>query len=124
VSRDRLRIAHLTATFPPYPGGAGNTTRGEGVRRGVGFAVGFKNICYSEGFDDFCAARVVLAADAAEIHCAAAEVGQDAPRAVDHDLAHGAVRQQAIERAEANEETVMTAAMGQSAVALSPGRPS
>ena len=23
--------------------------------------VGFKNICYSEGFDDFCAARVVLA---------------------------------------------------------------
>src|SRR5207253_5025189 len=34
------------------PGGAGNTTRGEGVRRGVGFAVGFKNIGYSEGFDD------------------------------------------------------------------------
>ncbi len=24
-SADRLRIAHLTATFPPYPGGAGNT---------------------------------------------------------------------------------------------------
>jgi CO/xanthine dehydrogenase Mo-binding subunit len=59
------------------PGGAGNTTRGEGVRRGVGFAVGFKNICYSEGFDDFCAARVVLRADgSAEVHCAAAEVGQ------------------------------------------------
>ncbi len=59
------------------PGGAGNTTRGEGVRRGVGFAVGFKNICYSEGFDDFTAARVVLRADgSAEIHCAAAEVGQ------------------------------------------------
>jgi CO/xanthine dehydrogenase Mo-binding subunit len=59
------------------PGGAGNTTRGEGVRRGVGFAVGFKNICYSEGFDDFCAARVVLREDGgAEVHCAAAEVGQ------------------------------------------------
>jgi CO/xanthine dehydrogenase Mo-binding subunit len=59
------------------PGGAGNTTRGEGVRRGVGFAVGFKNICYSEGFDDFCSARVVLRADGvAEVHCAAAEVGQ------------------------------------------------
>ena len=59
------------------PGGAGNTTRGEGVRRGVGFAVGFKNICYSEGFDDFAAARVLLRADgSAEIHCAAAEVGQ------------------------------------------------
>jgi CO/xanthine dehydrogenase Mo-binding subunit len=63
------------------PGGAGNTTRGDGVRRGVGFAVGFKNIGYSEGFDDYTAARVRLFADAggelvAEIHCAAAEVGQ------------------------------------------------
>jgi CO/xanthine dehydrogenase Mo-binding subunit len=59
------------------PGGAGNTTRGEGVRRGVGFAVGFKNICYSEGFDDFCTARVRLSpSGSAEIHCAAAEVGQ------------------------------------------------
>jgi len=59
------------------PGGAGNTTHGEGVRRGVGFAVGFKNIAYSEGFDDYCAARVRLFADgSAEVHCAAAEVGQ------------------------------------------------
>jgi CO/xanthine dehydrogenase Mo-binding subunit len=58
------------------PGGAGNTTRGEGVHRGTGFAVGFKNICYSEGFDDSCAARVILSGDSAEIHCAAAEVGQ------------------------------------------------
>src|SRR5204862_2009110 len=60
------------------PGGAGNTTRGEGVKRGVGFAVGFKNIGYSEGFDDYCAARVRLFTDAAgelvaEVHCAAAE---------------------------------------------------
>lgn len=59
------------------PGGTGNTTRGEGVRRGVGFAVGFKNICYSEGFDDSCAARLVLHADgSADVYCAAAEVGQ------------------------------------------------
>ena len=63
------------------PGGAGNTTRGDGIRRGTGFALGFKNICYSEGFDDYCAARVRLFADAdgelvAEIHSAAAEVGQ------------------------------------------------
>jgi CO/xanthine dehydrogenase Mo-binding subunit len=63
------------------PGGAGNTTRGEGVRRGVGFALGFKNIGYSEGFDDYTAARVRVFADAggelvAEVHCAAAEVGQ------------------------------------------------
>jgi CO/xanthine dehydrogenase Mo-binding subunit len=63
------------------PGGAGNTTRGDGIKRGVGFAVGFKNIGYSEGFDDYTAARVRLFADAegeltAEVHCAAAEVGQ------------------------------------------------
>src|SRR5687768_8427189 len=67
LPRDAIRL----------PGGAGNTTRGEGVRRGVGFAVGYKNICYSEGFDDFTAARAILHADgSAEIHCASAEVGQ------------------------------------------------
>jgi CO/xanthine dehydrogenase Mo-binding subunit len=71
LPRDLLRL----------PGGTGNTTRGEGVRRGTGFAVGFKNVCYSEGFDDACAARVRLFADAdgdlaAEIYSAAAEVGQ------------------------------------------------
>jgi CO/xanthine dehydrogenase Mo-binding subunit len=67
LPRDPLRL----------PGGAGNTTRGEGIRRGTGFAVGFKNICFSEGFDDYCAARVRLLADgSAEVHCAAAEVGQ------------------------------------------------
>jgi len=59
------------------PGGAGNTTRGEGVQRGVGFAVGFKNVCYSEGFDDSCAARVRLREEGgAHVYCAAAEVGQ------------------------------------------------
>ncbi|MCZ7589079.1 MAG: molybdopterin-dependent oxidoreductase [Gaiella sp.] len=67
LPRDPLRL----------PGGTGNTTTGEGIRRGVGFALGFKNICYSEGFDDFCAARVVLHADgSAVVHSAAAEVGQ------------------------------------------------
>jgi CO/xanthine dehydrogenase Mo-binding subunit len=70
LPRDPLRL----------PGGSGNTTRGEGVRRGVGFAVGFKNVCYSEGFDDSTAARVRLTGTdhglEAEIHCAAAEVGQ------------------------------------------------
>jgi CO/xanthine dehydrogenase Mo-binding subunit len=67
LPRDVLRL----------PGGAGNTTNGEGVRRGVGFAVGFKNIAYSEGFDDYCAARVRLLQDgSAEVHCASAEVGQ------------------------------------------------
>jgi CO/xanthine dehydrogenase Mo-binding subunit len=67
LPRDPLRL----------PGGSGNTTRGEGIRRGVGFAVGFKNIGYSEGFDDYTAARVrLLAGGGAEVHCAAADVGQ------------------------------------------------
>jgi xanthine dehydrogenase D subunit len=63
-----------------YPGGAGNVSRGERLRRGVGFAVGYKNIAYSEGFDDSAQARVRLYVGpdgpVAEVHSAAAEVGQ------------------------------------------------
>ncbi len=60
---------------------AGNVGRGESIKRGVGFAIGFKNIAYSEGFDDSSEARVTLSRGPdglplAEVHCAAAEVGQ------------------------------------------------
>jgi CO/xanthine dehydrogenase Mo-binding subunit len=69
---------HLDLT--QMPGGVSNTTHGEGVRRGVGYAVGFKNIGYSEGFNDFSTARVRLSIvdgrPRAEVHTAAAEVGQ------------------------------------------------
>ncbi len=62
------------------PGGVANTTHGEGVRRGVGYAVGIKNVGFSEGFDDYSTARVRISADAdgplVEVHTAAAEVGQ------------------------------------------------
>jgi CO/xanthine dehydrogenase Mo-binding subunit len=62
------------------PGGAGNLTYGEGVRRGVGFAVGLKNVCYSHAFDDFSTARVRVERDqgggVVHVHTAAAEVGQ------------------------------------------------
>jgi CO/xanthine dehydrogenase Mo-binding subunit len=62
------------------PGGVSNTTHGEGVRRGVGVAIGFKNVGFSEGFDDYSTARVRLSIDAdgplVEVHTAAAEVGQ------------------------------------------------
>jgi CO/xanthine dehydrogenase Mo-binding subunit len=62
------------------PGGAFRATDGEGVRRGVGYAAGFKNIAFSEGFDDPATARVRLTARdgraVAEVHTAAAEVGQ------------------------------------------------
>ncbi len=43
-----------------YPGGAGHVNRGEHIHRGVGFAVGFKNVAYSEGFDDAAEATVIL----------------------------------------------------------------
>ncbi|MGY1662991.1 xanthine dehydrogenase subunit D [Geodermatophilus sp. SYSU D00705] len=62
------------------PGAVCNTTHGEGVRRGVGYAVTYKNIGFSEGFDDFSTARVRLAVAGGEatvsVHTAAAEVGQ------------------------------------------------
>ena len=62
------------------PGGAGNLTHGEGIRRGTGFAAGFKNVCYSHGFDDLSHARVRLerheGRPRARVHTAAAEVGQ------------------------------------------------
>jgi xanthine dehydrogenase D subunit len=62
------------------PGGVSNTTHGEGVRRGVGYGVGFKNVGFSEGFDDYSTARVRLSLDGGEplveVHTAAAEVGQ------------------------------------------------
>ncbi|WP_052424158.1 xanthine dehydrogenase family protein molybdopterin-binding subunit [Nonomuraea candida] len=62
------------------PGGVSQTTRGESVRRGVGYGVGIKNICFSEGFDDFSTARVraelVNGEPHVTVHTAAAEVGQ------------------------------------------------
>jgi CO/xanthine dehydrogenase Mo-binding subunit len=63
-----------------WPGGAFGTTEGEGVRRGVGYAFGFKNVAFSEGFDDYTVARVRLSAPEgvprAEVRTAAVEVGQ------------------------------------------------
>jgi len=62
------------------PGGVSNTTHGEGVRRGIGYAVGIKNVGFSEGFDDYSTARVRLSIDdgepLVEVHTAAVEVGQ------------------------------------------------
>jgi CO/xanthine dehydrogenase Mo-binding subunit len=62
------------------PGGVANTTHGEGIRRGVGYAVAYKNVGFSEGFDDYSVARVRLEVSGGEptvtVHTAAAEVGQ------------------------------------------------
>ena len=62
------------------PGGVANSTHGEGVVRGVGYALTYKNVGFSEGFDDYSTARVrlqVIGGEAvASVHTAAAEVGQ------------------------------------------------
>lgn len=58
------------------PGGLGRTSDPASVRRGVGFAVGVKNLLYSEGADDDSEARVRLDGGRATITCAVAEVGQ------------------------------------------------
>ena len=62
------------------PGGVSNVTHGEGVERGVGYALGFKNIGFSAGLDDYSTARVTLSVEDDEplvrVHTAAAEVGQ------------------------------------------------
>ncbi|KIF71044.1 carbon monoxide dehydrogenase [Streptomyces sp. AcH 505] len=62
------------------PGGLSNTTHGEGVVRGIGYAVGLKNVGFSEGFDDYSTARVRLEVingePVAVVHTAMAEVGQ------------------------------------------------
>ena len=70
LDRDRMLI----------PGGAGNVGHGEALKRGVGFAAGYKNLAYSEGFDDSSEAWVRLSVDRdgplAEVKTAAVEVGQ------------------------------------------------
>src|SRR5260370_30191453 len=62
------------------PGGAGNVGHGEALKRGVGVAVGYKNLGYSEGFDDSSEAWVRVSVDKegplAEVKTAAVAVGQ------------------------------------------------
>ena len=61
------------------PGGVGNATRGEGVVRGVGYALGMKAIGLS-GSNDTCTAQVTMwireGEPVAEVYCAATELGQ------------------------------------------------
>jgi len=72
--------ARADADLLELPGGVSNTTHGEGVVRGVGYAVAYKNVGFSEGFDDYSTARVRLELTAGEptvtVQTAAAEVGQ------------------------------------------------
>jgi xanthine dehydrogenase D subunit len=76
----RSRVAEPAVDLRALPGGVANTTHGEGVVRGIGYGIGIKNICFSEGFDDYSTARVSLSVVNAEpvvtVHTAAVEVGQ------------------------------------------------
>jgi len=76
-------VAALPLPGPPtdddvgsLPGGTGLAAPAAVVRRGIGYAVGIKNLAFSEGKDDYAEARVVLTSRGAEVHTAAAELGQ------------------------------------------------
>jgi len=86
---ERLRDLAMPAEDSPLdrdpmllPGGAGNVGHGEALKRGVGYATGYKNLAYSEGFDDSSEASVRVWPDRdgqgalAEVKTAAVDVGQ------------------------------------------------
>ena len=86
---ERLRAMPLPPAGTPedlreLPGGVSNTTHGEGVGAASASRSGFKNVGFSEGFDDYSTARVRLSMEngepLAEVHTAAAEVGQGLSR--------------------------------------------
>ncbi len=58
------------------PGGAGRTADTHHVKRGVGYALGWKNLMFSEGFDDFSTASCTVTDGHVSIKSACAEVGQ------------------------------------------------
>lgn len=58
------------------PGGTGLTTPRSWTVRGVGYAMGFKNLQFSEAFDDYTEAEVELTKSGAVVRTAAIEVGQ------------------------------------------------
>ena len=58
------------------PGGSGLTTEPEHVKRAVGYAIGIKNLGFSEGFDDYAQARVLIEGTGAIVETAAIEVDQ------------------------------------------------
>ena len=73
---DHPSAAALSEDPMSLPGGAGRTADPEHVHRGEAIALGFKNLLFSEGFDDFSSALCRLEDGIATITCACAEVGQ------------------------------------------------
>jgi xanthine dehydrogenase D subunit len=73
---DSLAAMPLPGDGGPMPGGSGLTTEPGQVKRGVGYALGIKNLGFSEGSDDYSQARVLLTEEGAVVETAAIEVGQ------------------------------------------------
>ncbi|HEX6301655.1 MAG TPA: molybdopterin cofactor-binding domain-containing protein [Acidimicrobiia bacterium] len=74
---DSLAAMPITASeSSPLPGGSGLTTESHHVKRGIGYALGLKNLGFSEGFDDYAQARVRLTDEGVVVETAAIEVGQ------------------------------------------------
>lgn len=73
---DSLEAMPIAVTDGPLPGGSGLTTEPRHKRRGVGYALGIKNLGFSEGSDDYAQARVLLTDEGAVVESAAIEVGQ------------------------------------------------
>jgi len=75
---DSLEAMPLPAGGDPerLPGGSGLTTEAHHMSRGIGYALGIKNLGFSEGFDDYAQARVRLSDQGVVVETAAVEVGQ------------------------------------------------
>ena len=73
---DHPSAASLSGDPMSLPGGAGRTADPAHVRRGEAVALGFKNLMFSEGFDDSSSAICRLEGGVATVTCACAEVGQ------------------------------------------------
>ena len=58
------------------PGGAGRTADAHHVHRGIGFAIGWKNLMFAEGFDDYSTASCTVSDGVVRVKTACAEVGQ------------------------------------------------
>ena len=75
---ESIPVPEFETTDDPrlLPGGTGRTTEPSSVKRGVGYGLSLKNLAFSEAFDDFAEARVLLTTAGVEVHTAAMEVGQ------------------------------------------------
>lgn len=72
-----IKVPNNTASeMMARPGGAGRTADASHIKRGVGFALGWKNLMFSEGFDDYSTASCTVRNGAVSIKSACAEVGQ------------------------------------------------